>query len=92
MYVLQRGARAHSPLFRLHVMKTKTGTRLGVIVGKAVSKKAVERNRIRRRTREAFRRVYPNIGNNIDIIIIPTQKVLKAPFADIVKSITKALR
>ena len=97
-YVLRRGKRAHSPLFRLYVVKkniasaNKTGTRLGVIVGKAVSKKAVERNRIRRRTREAFRRIYPNVGRHMDIIIMPTKKVLEARFEDIVKYITKALR
>ena len=90
-YVLRRGAKNHSPLFRLHVVKNKTTTRLGVIVGKTVSKKAVERNRIRRRTREAFRRVAPTINRNIDVVILPTKKVLEAPFEDIVKYIVKSL-
>lgn len=108
MHVLRRGARAHSPLFRLHFIKkdiaspkglrprasvNKTTIRLGVIVGKKVSKKAVERNRIRRRIREAFRRSLPNLHqNNIDVVMMPTREVLEAPFEGMIKEIKRVLK
>lgn len=59
--MLRDGKRCHGRYFRLHVMApvpTPDGlatTRLGITVSKRVSKRAVERNRIKRSVRESFR-------------------------------------
>ncbi len=47
-------------------------TRLGVITSKKVSKRAVERNRIKRLVREAFRNNKP-ILSGLDIVVLTKQ-------------------
>jgi ribonuclease P protein component len=52
------GTRFSGPLFRLQVLPTtgdEAQARLGMTVSKRVDKRAVNRNRIRRQVREAFR-------------------------------------
>jgi ribonuclease P protein component len=52
------GTRFSGPLFRLQVLPATQGeatARLGMTVSKRVDKRAVQRNRIRRQVREAFR-------------------------------------
>lgn len=60
----QAGERAGTPSFLLVRGKTPNGTgrmRIGFTVTKKVGK-AVVRNRIRRRLREAARRIFPDLG------------------------------
>jgi ribonuclease P protein component len=54
-----------------HAPSKKTNYRLAVVVSKKVSKKAVVRNRIRRRIYEAIRRLHNETGQNWsqDIVI-----------------------
>lgn len=51
-------------------------TRFGFIVSTKVSKKAVERNRIKRALRDAVRILKPQIKNGYDILFIAYQKSL----------------
>ena len=58
--MLRDGKRSHGRYFRLHVMAPAPSadaseSRLGITVSKRVSKRAVERNRIKRIVRESFR-------------------------------------
>ncbi len=71
-------------------MPNKTpGSELGIVVSKKVKKNAVDRNRIRRRLREAFARTHKQSG--INVVLVPTAHVLDAQFEDLVEELKKAL-
>ena len=66
-----------------------------VKVGFSVSKKignSVQRNRIKRRLREAFRPLIPEITPGYDIIFIAREAVTEAEFASIGRSMYGMLR
>lgn len=64
--------------------------RVGFTVPKALGK-AVVRNRIRRRTREAVRIDYPAIGPRWDIVIHPRRNVLDATFDELRREVRRLL-
>lgn len=54
----------------------RTFSRLGITVSKRVSKRAVDRNQIKRHVREVFRR-HPLRGKKVDIVVIAKPSALK---------------
>jgi ribonuclease P protein component len=72
--------------------------RVGLTVGKAMGK-AVERNRIKRRMREAVRRQIPLLQAPVDLVLHPKRSVLDLDFttlerevADVFRTVQKAAR
>ena len=66
------------------------GARIGFTVSRALGG-AVERNRIRRRTREAVRQHYSLLaGEAVDVVINPRKSVLKADFAVLSQEVARA--
>jgi ribonuclease P protein component len=66
----QKGKRCFSESFNLIFLPNRSSvTRIGIVVGKKFSKKAVERNRAKRVFREAIRPLYPHIKPGYDIVI-----------------------
>ena len=65
------------------------GLRIGLTVSRALGG-AVDRNRIRRRMREAVRMTRPASAPPIDVVINPKRLVLKAEFAVVVKEVGRA--
>ena len=66
------------------------GARIGFTVSRALGG-AVERNRIRRRTREAVRQHYSLLASGIvDVVINPRKSVLKADFAVLSQEVARA--
>src|SRR6201986_1415793 len=57
-----------------------TGPRVGLTVPKTLGK-AVARNRIKRRMREAVRAVLPQLSAPVDVVLHPKRSVLEAEFA-----------
>jgi ribonuclease P protein component len=68
-----------------------TVTRFGFAVGKRLGK-AVVRNRLKRRLREAARRQQPTIAPGWDLVFIARQPLLAADFAQIVAAVEQLLR
>jgi len=65
------------------------GLRVGFTVGKALGG-AVERNRIKRRLREAVRLHWPNFVAPVDVVINPKKSLLKADFTELGSEISRA--
>ncbi|PSO44833.1 MAG: ribonuclease P protein component [Parcubacteria group bacterium SW_4_49_11] len=63
-------------------------SRFAVIVGKKAAKKAVTRNRIKRRLRAAIRESIPSLAHSSDIIVIGNARVLDAPYEDLVRHLS----
>ncbi len=51
---------------------------------------AVERNRMKRRLREAVRMHYPGNDISVDVVINPKKSLLKAEFAELLSQIERA--
>jgi ribonuclease P protein component len=68
-----------------------TNPRVGFTVGKVLGG-AVERNRIKRRMREAVRLSPAACEGPVDIVFNPRKSVLTAPFAELLGEVARALR
>jgi ribonuclease P protein component len=65
------------------------GLRVGFTVGRALGG-AVQRNRMKRRLREAVRLTRPSPGPSADVVINPKKVVLTAAFSVIVNEVRQA--
>ena len=68
-----------------------TGPRVGLTVPKALGK-AVARNRIKRRLREAVRAALPLLAAPVDVVLHPKRSVLEADFAAIEREVQTIFR
>jgi len=67
------------------------GPRVGLTVGKVLGN-AVQRNRIKRRMREAVRRQRDGLTASVDVIFHPRRTVLEAEFSQIERDVARAFR
>ena len=67
-----------------------SGLRVGFTVGRALGG-AVQRNRMKRRLREAVRLSRPKPGPEVDVVINPKKSLLAHSFAAVVKEVGRAL-
>lgn len=68
-----------------------SGPRVGLTVGKVLGG-AVERNRIKRRMREAVRLSSSACNGPVDVVFNPRKSVLGLPFSDLVSEVARGLR
>ena len=93
--IYDNGVRFSTPLFAAFCLArpasdSTTGARLGLTVPRAVGK-SVQRNRIKRRLREAFRLQRARMGP-WDIVLNPRRAVLDASFAEIELAFEKVIQ
>ena len=69
----------------------ESGPRVGLTVGKVLGG-AVERNRIKRRMREAVRLSFSACEGPVDIVFNPRKSVLAMPFAELQSEVARGLR
>lgn len=75
--VLRNGKKIFNPVFLLIILPSSANTsRVGIVVSKKVSKRAVDRNRIKRQVREFFR-LNQKLWSNYEVVVIAN-----APAAD----------
>lgn len=88
------GTRVSGPLFAAFCLARPEGVgcraRLGLTVPRAIGG-SVDRNRIKRRLREAFRRHRAELDPRWDIVLNPRRTALTAPFADLERAIRKVI-
>ena len=68
---------------------TASGLRVGFTVARALGG-AVDRNRMKRRLREAVRMTRPSAGVAVDVVINPKKSLLAADFEDIKNEVARA--
>jgi len=82
--LIQRGRRFFLPSLMLRIIPTKQDvSRFGFVVSTKISKKAVERNKIRRRLREIIRLELPRILPGYDVLIAARKDVIKLNYKDL---------
>lgn len=80
--VFRKGKTKAGKLVFLKILKNNLGNnRFGVVVSKKISKKAVNRNKIKRRLREIIRQAHIRPG--LDIIIIAKPEIIDKNYQDI---------
>lgn len=91
---VRRGEKRRGRLFLLEVLERRDGgkPRYGLTVTKK-SGNAVERNRIRRRLREAMRvHAADDMADGSDYVIVGRPEVLHAPFGELARELSRRLR
>ena len=68
-----------------------TGPRIGLTVPKALGK-AVDRNRIKRRLREAVRAALPLLTSPVDVILHPRRSVIDLDFTQLKREVATIFR
>lgn len=87
----RRGKSAVRPTVVMYAIKGRQGQiRLGITAGKKLGS-AVSRNRAKRRLRELFRLIQPDIKSGIDICIVARGRVLNVPYDKLFKDFKSAL-
>jgi len=92
--VYQNGRRqftGNMTVFFLRRKGEQVGPRVGFTVGKVLGG-AVERNRIKRRMREAVRLSGTACNEAVDVVFNPRKSVLDLRFADVVAEVARGLR
>jgi len=79
---------AHMTVFYL-AREQGEGLRIGFTVGKVLGG-AVERNRMKRRLREAVRLHWPGVRVAVDVVINPKRSMSKVEFAELGNEISRA--
>jgi ribonuclease P protein component len=70
---------------------TGNSLRVGFTVGKVLGG-AVERNRIKRRMREAVRTSWPTVEAPVDVVFHPRKSVLKLPYSQVASEVARGLQ
>lgn len=91
--VRREGQRYHHPLLRLNIAPERhRRTRCGFVVSKRFGN-AVQRNRAKRRVREAVRLMLDHVTPGVDMVfVLRTPRLLEVPFATILAAVQELLQ
>ena len=89
-----RGAKAAKPAFVMEFRRREDDgpSRIGFTVSRRTAAKAVERNRIRRRLREAARRAEGAAEPGCDYVLVARREAISASYARTVEDVATAMR
>jgi len=91
--IFKRGETANSQLVFLKFKKNdKEINRFGIVTSLKISKKAVVRNKIKRRLREIIRECLKNFKPGFDIIIIAKPAIIKENYKNIKEKLEELFR
>ena len=82
--VIRKGYFVRGELLSLKVLRRNQGTaRFTVVVSTKISKKAVVRNKIKRRIREILRHLTPSMKAGFDIVVLTYPRIIRASYQQI---------
>lgn len=85
----REGARVANERIIVHARASGTGpARVGIAVRRQLGG-AVQRNRVKRRLREASARAYHALPQGMDVVIVPRTPAVGASFEELVASLTE---
>lgn len=88
--VFKKGRSSYDKIIGTKIIFNSLETnRFGIILGKKVSKRAVDRNRIKRQIREAIKKQLKTLKRGNDILILTLPGLIDAKNEDIESSIIK---
>ncbi|MBW6431861.1 ribonuclease P protein component [Patescibacteria group bacterium] len=91
--VYQKGTFFYHRFFNLSYLKNRGSlTRLGFVIGKKVSNKAVVRNSLKRKFREASRKLYEQAPKGYDVVINIKKEALGVKQSELEPEIQRALQ
>lgn len=91
-YIYKHGQTKHTSFLSLSFVKTKFKPyKVGFTVSKKIGKSVI-RSKVKRRLREAFRSLMPNVNENYNYIIIARPEIASASFDEIKSSIISVLK
>jgi ribonuclease P protein component len=91
--IFKKGKGKYSPILGIKAVDSDLeNSRFGIIVSTKISKKAVERNKIKRQIREIIKKHLSNINSGKDIVIITLPKIKEANFEQIEKYVIFCLK
>ena len=76
---------------RRRAIEVPAGSRVGLTAGRVLGN-AVERNRIKRRMRQAMRQTQTELTADVDVVLHPRRTVLEAEFSEIERDVLRAFR
>ena len=86
-YLRTKGQSTANKMLVLVHAPSKYSLKVGFIVSKKVDNRAVIRNKVRRRLREAFRALIPYIKDNVNYIVIARDVCGEANFEELANSL-----
>jgi ribonuclease P protein component len=89
--ILKSGTRLHGQFAYANFVKSEKGSRFAVVVSKAVEKRSVKRNKIRRQIYEILRDLLPNLKEPIHMVIVTKPSITKATWPNIVDDLKNFL-
>ena len=91
--IFKKGKKINEEVLLLIILKNNLKeTKVGVVINKKVSKKAVIRNKIKRRIYNSIRNKLPEIEKGFDFLIIVRPEIKEKSFFEINKIINKSLK
>lgn len=90
--VFSRGRRCYAfPITLIFLPNTLPVNRCTVVVSLKVSKKAVERNKVRRRIRAILQKYQPETKQGYDMIVLTSKEILSLSYSQMEKNVENLL-